>query len=210
MDLNKRVTQLNDCSEKRKAGYVLYWMQMFKRASHNYALNFAIQMANDRSLPLVVYEGLKYYYPWANDRLHTFILEGVPEKTEKFVRLGMRYIFYLQRKASDSKNTVTRLAKNAALLVTDDFPCFINPEHNSSIASQGEHPGFRSRLKWNDPPLCFSQRGIRRPNNSTKDQAASAALPRTDSNSQTQAQSPRAGGGMSRDCGHSGKHSAVG
>ena len=142
MDLNKRVTQLNDCSEKRKAGYVLYWMQMFKRASHNYALNFAIQMANDRSLPLVVYEGLKYYYPWANDRLHTFILEGVPEKTEKFARLGMRYIFYLQRKASDSKNTVTRLAKNAALLVTDDFPCFIIPEHNRRIAARVNIPVF--------------------------------------------------------------------
>jgi hypothetical protein len=29
-------------------------MQMFKRASHNFALNFAIQMANERRLPLVV------------------------------------------------------------------------------------------------------------------------------------------------------------
>jgi deoxyribodipyrimidine photo-lyase len=130
-DLNNRVTPLNSgCSENRTASYVLYWMQMFKRTSHNHALNFAIQMANDRGLPLVVYEGLKYDYPWANDRLHTFILEGVPEKTEEFARLGIRYIFYLQRKAGDPKNTVRRLAKNAALLVTDDFPCFIIPEHN--------------------------------------------------------------------------------
>lgn len=142
MSLNERVTLLNDRSENRKAGYVLYWMQMFKRTSHNYALNFAIQMANDRSLPLVVYEGLKYYYPWANDRLHTFILEGVAEKIEEFARLGIRYIFYLQRTASDPKNTVTRLAENAALLVTDDFPCFIIPEHNRSIAARLSVPVY--------------------------------------------------------------------
>jgi deoxyribodipyrimidine photo-lyase len=142
MDLSNRLTQLNDCPGNRKARYVLYWMQMFKRTSHNHALNFAIEMANDRRLPLVVYEGLKYYYPWANDRLHTFILEGVPEKTEEFARLGIRYIFYLQRKASDSKNTLTRLAKNAALLVTDDFPCFIIPEHNRCIAASVNIPVF--------------------------------------------------------------------
>lgn len=41
-------------------------MQMFKRATHNHALNFAI--AHKRKLPLVVYESLKFYYPWANDR----------------------------------------------------------------------------------------------------------------------------------------------
>ena len=142
-DLNNRVTPLNSgCSENRKAGYVLYWMQMFKRTSHNHALNFAIRMANDRGLPLVVYEGLKYYYPWANDRLHSFILEGVPEKIEEFARLGIRYIFYLQRKAGDSKNTVARLARNAALLVTDDFPCFIIPEHNRRIAAGVNIPVF--------------------------------------------------------------------
>ena len=107
---------------------------MFKRASYNYALNFAIEMANERALPLVVYEGLKYYYPWANDRIHTFILEGVAEKRAEFERRGIRYIFYLQRHARDAQDTVAKLAKQAALLVTDDYPCFIVPRHNETIA----------------------------------------------------------------------------
>ncbi len=63
MDLSDRVTRLNDCADNTKGRYVLYWMQMFKRASDNYALNFAIELANERGLPLVVYDGLKYYYP---------------------------------------------------------------------------------------------------------------------------------------------------
>jgi deoxyribodipyrimidine photo-lyase len=134
MNLSERVTKTNNASENKKGRYVLYWMQMFKRASHNYALNFAIQMANERSLPLVVYEGLTFSYPWANDRFHTFILEGVAEKQVEFADRGIRYIFYLQRKQSDPRNTVAQLAQEAALLVTDDYPCFIIPRHNERIS----------------------------------------------------------------------------
>lgn len=134
MALSSRVTRLNNAAENTKGRYILYWMQIFKRASHNYALNFAIQMANERGLPLVVYEGLKFYYPWASDRIHTFILEGVAEKQAKFEQRGIRYVFYLQRHGRDPKHTVARLAKEAALLVTDDFPCFIIPDHNERIA----------------------------------------------------------------------------
>src|ERR1044071_3440954 len=111
-----RVTKLNHASENTKGRYVLYWMQMFKRASHNYALNFAIQMANERRLPLVVYEGLTFSYPWANDRFHTFILEGVAEKQAEFTERGIRYIFYPQRNKHDARNTVEQLAREAALL----------------------------------------------------------------------------------------------
>ncbi|HEX7334927.1 MAG TPA: deoxyribodipyrimidine photo-lyase [Pyrinomonadaceae bacterium] len=134
MDLSSRVTQLNQFKANTKGRYVLYWMQMYKRASHNYALNFAIQMANERQLPLVVYEGLKFYYPWASDRIHTFILEGVAEKQAEFSERGIRYVFYLQRNERDPRNTVAKLAREAALLVTDDYPCFIIPEHNERIA----------------------------------------------------------------------------
>lgn len=134
MDLSSRVTNLNDSKVNTKGRYVLYWMQMFKRASHNYALNFAIQMANERQLPLVVYEGLKFYYPWANNRIHSFILEGVAEKQAEFSGRGIRYIFYLQRNKRDPQKTVAKLAREAALLVTDDYPCFMIPEHNERIA----------------------------------------------------------------------------
>jgi len=93
MKLSRRVTLLNDAQPNTKGRYVLYWMQMFRRVTHNYALNFAIQMANQHQLPLVVYEALKFYYPWASDRLHTFILEGVAEKYAEFSERGIRYFF---------------------------------------------------------------------------------------------------------------------
>ena len=138
MPINERVLQLNEKPINEKARYVLYWMQMFKRTSHNHSLTWAIRKANEMKLPLVAYEGLKYYYPWASDRLHTFILEGVEEKRKEFERLGIRYIFYLQNDESSPKNTVAKLAKDAALIVTDDFPCFIIPGHNRHIAERAE------------------------------------------------------------------------
>lgn len=138
MRINERVVSLNDKPTNEKARYVLYWMQMFKRTSSNHSLIWAIRKANELKLPLVVYEGLKYYYPWASDRLHTFILEGVEEKRKEFERLGIRYIFYLQKDENSPKNTVAALAKDAALIVTDDFPCFIIPRHNQSIAERAE------------------------------------------------------------------------
>lgn len=136
--INERVVQLNERSINSKGRYVLYWMQMYKRVENNHALTWAIRTANELKLPVVVYEGLKYYYPWACDRLHTFILEGVEEKRREFERLGIGYIFYLQRDTSSPKNIVARLAKDAALIVTDDFPCFIIPEHNRRIAERAD------------------------------------------------------------------------
>lgn len=138
MRINERVVALNDKPVNTRARYVLYWMQMFKRIDNNHALVWAIRKANEMKLPLVVYEGLKYYYPWASDRIHTFILEGVEEKRREFASQGIRYLFYLQQDASSPKDTVATQARDAALIVTDDFPCFIIPEHNRRIAERAE------------------------------------------------------------------------
>jgi deoxyribodipyrimidine photo-lyase len=138
MRINERVVQLNDKPVNANAKYVLYWMQMFKRVENNHALIYAIRKANELKLPLVVYEGLKYYYPWASDRIHTFILEGVEEKKQAFEKLGIRYVFYLQKDKSSPTQTVAKLAKDAALIATDDFPCFIIPQHNERISSKAQ------------------------------------------------------------------------
>ena len=65
-------------SKPRAAGeFVLYWMQTTQRAHDNFAVNFAIEQADALGLPVLVYHGLRHDYPWASDRFHTWILEGV-------------------------------------------------------------------------------------------------------------------------------------
>ena len=140
--ISERVQLLNDKSANNDGKYVLYWMQMFKRTTHNHALNFAIEQANKRRLPLVVYEGLKFYYPWASDRFHTYILEGVEEKRGDFEKRGIKYVFYLQKNDESPRQTVAKIARDAALIVTDDFPCFIIPDHNKAIVKRAEIPVY--------------------------------------------------------------------
>ncbi len=140
--ISERVQLLNDREPNSDGRYVLYWMQMFKRTSQNHALEVAIRKANKYKVPLVVYEGLKYYYPWANDRIHTFILEGVEEKRRELAKRGIKYVFYLQKDENSPKHTVAALARDACLIVTDDYPCFIIPRHNAVIAERAEIPVY--------------------------------------------------------------------
>jgi deoxyribodipyrimidine photo-lyase len=97
---------------------------MNRRADSNHALEFAAGLANDLKLPLLVYEDLMCSYPYASDRFHRFILEGVPENARRFRARGAGYIFHLRRKHSDPDDAVHRVASEAAALVTDDYPLF--------------------------------------------------------------------------------------
>ncbi|MFN7544357.1 MAG: deoxyribodipyrimidine photo-lyase [Acidobacteriota bacterium] len=131
-----RVRGLNQAPLRPHAQYVLYWSQMNRRVSGNHALAHAISLANSLKLPLLVYEALTCTYRQANRRLHTFILEGVPETAKRLAALGAGYVFYLRARKSDSNNTLYRLAENAAALITDDYPTFIAAQHNSSVPAK--------------------------------------------------------------------------
>jgi deoxyribodipyrimidine photo-lyase len=75
--------------------FVLYWMQSTMRAHDNFALNFAIEQANELGLSVQVYHGLRHDYPWASDRLHTWILESVVDLYRDFEAKGINYAFWL-------------------------------------------------------------------------------------------------------------------
>jgi deoxyribodipyrimidine photo-lyase len=138
--MQTRVRQLNQQVVRGGAKYVLYWAQMNRRVDSNHGLEFAAQMANDLSLPLLYYEGLTCSYPHASDRFHTFVLEGVPEQARRLAERGIGYCFYLRRKHSDPNDVLYRLAEQAAAVVSDDYPVFLTAKHNPSVAEKLEVP----------------------------------------------------------------------
>lgn len=135
--LEHRVRPLND-APLRTAGaeYVLYWCQMNRRVASNHALLYAVEKANELGLPVLVYEGLTYSYPSANDRIHTFVVANVPETQQALDALGIGYCFYLRQRPEDPNDVVYQLASRAALVVTDDYPTFIASWHNSSVPAK--------------------------------------------------------------------------
>lgn len=131
-----RIRKLNDAPFREKAGFVLYWSQMNRRARSNHALDYAIELADERDLPVLFYEGLTCTYRQANDRLHTFMLEGVAETARAVKARGIGYAFYLRRRREDANDIVYRLAEDAAAVVTDDYPTFIAAEHNRRVPAR--------------------------------------------------------------------------
>jgi deoxyribodipyrimidine photo-lyase len=121
--------------------HVLYWMQSTFRARNNHALEFAIEQANERRLPVLVYHGLRHDYPWASDRLHTFLLETAADLYREFGELGIQYAFYLERGPEDAAlSPLVQLAARAALVVTDYFPTFLAPRQTRGLRRKVETP----------------------------------------------------------------------
>jgi deoxyribodipyrimidine photo-lyase len=132
-EMSDRARALNGAPMRENASYVLYWAQMNRRVESNHGLQRAVEHANRLGLPVLYYEGLTCSYPSANDRLHTFVLEGVPETQRRLEKLGIGYCFYLRRTRRDANDVLYRLAKDAALVVTDDYPTFIAAAHNAAV-----------------------------------------------------------------------------
>jgi deoxyribodipyrimidine photo-lyase len=137
-----RIRKLNDRAFPPRAQYVLYWSQMNRRAAANHALQYAIELADERNLPVLCYEGLTCTYPQASDRMHTFMLQAVPETARRMRDMGVGYCFYLRRRRADANDVLYRLAQQAAAVVTDDYPVFIAAAHNRSVPDHLEIPLF--------------------------------------------------------------------
>jgi deoxyribodipyrimidine photo-lyase len=134
--MNDRLRRLNEAPERAAAKYVLYWSQMNRRVRVNHALEYAIERANEFDLPVLFYEGLTCSYPHANDRLHTFLLENVPDTERRLKERHIGYLFYLRRTRIDANDLLYRLAADAALVVTDEYPLFIAATHNARVPAK--------------------------------------------------------------------------
>jgi len=128
-----RIRPLNSEAPRQSADYVLYRSQMNRRATQNHALAHAAEIANAHNLPLLVYEDLSCDDKFANDRLHAFILEGVPDTAAELRRIGAGYFFYLRTRLSDPNDTLVRLALRAHTVVTDDYPMLIAANLNTRV-----------------------------------------------------------------------------
>jgi len=139
-----RIHAAGEMGPRARGEFVLYWIQTTLRAEGNPALTFAVEQANLLGLPLLVYHGLRPDYPWASDRIHTFILESVVDLARDFAARGMQYAFYLDRGPDSwprgSVSPLVALARRSALVVTDFFPTFIVPRQIRALRAKVAPP----------------------------------------------------------------------
>lgn len=132
----ERITKQNTAPERTDAQYVLYWTGANRRVDSNHALLHAVEIANRLKLPVLFYEGLSCTYPMANDRMHTFILQGVPETAKRLAKAGIGYVFNLRHKPEDPANALQKLAEHAAAIVADEYPTFYPRMLNSRVPQE--------------------------------------------------------------------------
>ncbi len=109
-----RIADLNE-APVAEGRYVLYWMQASQRSRWNYALEHAIERANERKLPLTCVFGLTDGYPEANLRHYAFLLQGLGAAAEGLADRGVTFVVLRDRPDA----AALRLADAAALIVCD-------------------------------------------------------------------------------------------
>ena len=130
-----RVRRLNN-HPAHSGRYVLYWMQQSQREHFNHALEYAIDEANDRAIPLLVAFGLTSGFPEANLRHYHFMLEGLAETSRTLAKRRIKFILQL----GDPAEVALRVGRNAALIVCDRGYLRVQKRWRQTVAQQASCP----------------------------------------------------------------------
>ena len=131
-----RVFKRNSHQPNTDGDYVLYWMQINRRFHYNFALEYAVGWANKLGKPLLILEAFSCDYPWATDRTHTFMMQGMKEHTEYAHSKDLNYISFVEEEAGQYKKLLFDLTSKASLLITDEYPVFIMRQRNESYSQE--------------------------------------------------------------------------
>lgn len=126
----------NNKAVKESGEYVLYWMQSARRFQYNYGLEWAVACANKLNKPLLIYEGLDMEYPWACDRFHTFIMQGMKENLKLAKQLDLNFFSFVESKKGEGKGLLYQLAEEACLVVSDEYPVFVIRRQNDRVGER--------------------------------------------------------------------------
>ncbi len=135
-----RIRSINHRPCNPDGRYILYWMNACRRTHWNFALEHAVEQAVARGKPLVVLEALRCDYPYASDRLHRFILDGMAANAMAFASQSVTYYPYIEPARGAGKGLLAALANEAIQVITDDFPAFFLPR---MIAAAGQRLPMR-------------------------------------------------------------------
>ena len=78
--------------EGQEGNYLLYWMQASARTEYNHALEYAVYLANQESLPLLVAFAVTDEFPEANLRHYWFMIQGVREVAKNLEERGIPFL----------------------------------------------------------------------------------------------------------------------
>ena len=131
-----RIRPLNERPLNRDSEFILYWMVSARRLRWNFALQRAVDLATEIRRPLIVLEALRCDYPWANDRLHRFVMDGMASNAGHAAKSRALYYPYVEPRRGAGRGLIRALSEHAGAIVTDWFPAFFLPRMVKAAAHQ--------------------------------------------------------------------------
>ena len=115
--------------------YILYWMQQAQRVNYNQALNYSIQSANSKKLPLLVCFIITPF-PEAQPAHYRFMLQGIKEVENV---LKAKNISFVIRMGSITEEVIN-LAEKSETLIMDRGYLRIQREWRKTVQKQVKCP----------------------------------------------------------------------
>lgn len=122
-----RITPVNGRPHRPQGRFILYWMVASRRTRWNFGLDRAVEWAQRLGKPLLILEPLRLDYPWASERLHRFVVEGMSDNHARLQDRPALYYPYVERTPGAGRGLLEALARLACVIVTDEFPTFFLP-----------------------------------------------------------------------------------
>ena len=86
--------------------------------------------------PLVVFEPLRVAYPWACDRFHRFVIDGMADNARRLKKRRVLYYPYVEPSPGEGRGLLTALSHQASVIISDDFPEFFLPRMVASASAK--------------------------------------------------------------------------
>jgi deoxyribodipyrimidine photo-lyase len=131
-----RIRAMNARPVRAEGKYVLLWMTAARRTRRSFGVDRALEHARALDRPLLVLEALRCGYRWASDRLHRFVLQGMADNAARCAAVGVACHPYVEPRAGAGKGLLAALAREACVVVGDDWPCFFLPRMLAAGARQ--------------------------------------------------------------------------
>ena len=103
-----RIRIINSSPVRENGDFVLYWMIAHRRVNWNFSLDRAIEWAQSLNKPLLVLEALRCGYPWASDRFHSFVLDGMRDNLNTLKDSAVSYYPYMEPVPDAGKGLLRR------------------------------------------------------------------------------------------------------
>jgi len=115
---------MNEYPVNQDGKFVLYWMTSCRRFEYNASLQHAITMAGILNKPVLVIEAVSITHKFANDRILSFMVQGIMDNIVDFNENSISYIPWVEIKQKAGKKMLASLSDESACVIIDDYPTY--------------------------------------------------------------------------------------